>query len=191
VPSLKDSGENGKAASVRERMEAHRSNPVCAGCHARMDPLGFALENFDGIGRWRTSDEAQIAIDPSGALPDGTRFQGPSGLRQALLTRRNEFVTTVTEKLLTYALGRGLDYDDAPAVRKITRNAAHAGYRWSSIIVGIVTSAPFQMRTAQDPGAAAVAASQPQTEQVQPQTKQSQLQTKQSQPQAKMKQRSQ
>jgi hypothetical protein len=184
VPSLKDSGENGKAASVRERMEAHRSNPVCAGCHARMDPLGFALENFDGIGRWRTTDEAQITIDPSGALPDGTRFQGPSGLRQALLTRRDEFVTTVTEKLLTYALGRGLDYDDAPAVRKITRDAAHAGYRWSSIIVGIATSAPFQMRTAQDPGAAAVAASQPQTEQFQ-------RQTKQSQPQTKMKQRSQ
>jgi hypothetical protein len=178
VPSLKDSGEDGKAASVRERMEAHRSNPVCASCHARMDPLGFALENFNAIGRWRTTDEAQIAIDPSGALPDGTQFQGLSGLRQALVTRRNEFVTTVTEKLLTYALGRGLDYNDAPVVRKITRNAAQKDCRWSSIIAGIVTSTPFQMRAAQDPGADTVATSQPETEQSQPRTKQSQPRTK-------------
>jgi hypothetical protein len=146
-----------------------------------MDPLGFALENFDAIGRWRTTDEAQIAIDASGALPDGTRFQGPSGLRQALVTRRNEFVTTVTEKLLTYALGRGLDYDDAPAVRKITRNAARADYRWSSIIAGIAASTPFQMRAAQDTETGSVAASHAETEQSWLRTRQSRRRTKQSQ----------
>ena len=147
VPSLKDTDESGKPASVRERMEAHRRNPVCASCHARMDPLGFALENFDAIGRWRVADEGQTAIDASGSLPDGTSFQGPAGLRQALTTRQDQFVTTVTEKLLTYALGRGLEYYDAPTVRKISTEAARAGNRWSSLILGIVNSAPFQMRT--------------------------------------------
>jgi Protein of unknown function (DUF1585)/Protein of unknown function (DUF1588) len=115
-----------------------------------MDPLGFALENFDGIGRWRVADEGATAIDASGMLPDGTKFQGPAGLRQALVTRGDQFVATVTEKLLTYALGRGVEYYDAPAVRNIAAEAARSGNRWSALVLGIVRSVPFQMRTPQD-----------------------------------------
>jgi cytochrome c5 len=146
VPALKDRGEDGEALSVRKRMEQHRANPVCASCHAAMDPLGFALENFDGIGRWRTTSEANTPIDASGVLPDGTRFEGPVGLRELLVSRRQQFVTTVTERLLTYALGRGVESHDAPAVRRIIQEAAPDEYRWSSIIMGIVRSVPFQMR---------------------------------------------
>jgi mono/diheme cytochrome c family protein len=144
VPALKDTGANGKLASVRERMEQHRKNPACAVCHVRMDPMGFALENFDAIGTWRTTADG-TAIDASGAFPDGTKFDGVSGLRKFLLTRREEFADTVTEKLLTYALGRGAESYDMPAVRKITREAAAADYRWSSIILGIIKTVPFQM----------------------------------------------
>ena len=151
VPALKDRGENGEALSVRQRMEQHRANPACASCHARMDPLGFALENFDGIGRWRATSEAGTPIDPSGMLPDGTRFQGPVGLREIVLGQREQFVSTVTERLLTYALGRGVEYYDAPAIRKITREAAPDDYRWSSLISGIVRSTPFQMRRSREP----------------------------------------
>jgi hypothetical protein len=156
VPALKDTGESGKPASVRERMELHRKNPVCASCHARMDPLGFALENFDGIGRWRTIDDGATPIDASGAMPDGTAFQGVSGLRTALVAHRDEFASTVAEKLLTYALGRGLEYYDQTAVRKIVKDAAADDYRWSSVILGVVRSAPFRMRLRSD--AATVAA---------------------------------
>jgi hypothetical protein len=146
VPSLvEEAGKEGKVLTMRQRMEQHRANPVCATCHARMDPLGFALENFDALGKWRTS-EGGTPIDPSGQLPDGTRFQGPAELRKILLSRREQFVTTVTEKLLTYALGRGLEHYDQPVVRKIVREAAPNGYRWSSLIVGVVSSTPFQMR---------------------------------------------
>ena len=146
VPALKDRGEDGEALSVRERMEQHRADPACASCHEVMDPLGFALENFDGIGRWRTTSEANTPIDASGVLPDGTQFEGPVGLRELLVSRRQQFVTTVTERLLTYALGRGVENYDAPAVRKIIQEAAPSDYRWSSIIMGIVKSVPFQMR---------------------------------------------
>ncbi len=146
VPALKENGEGGKPTSVRERLEAHRKNPVCASCHARMDPLGFALENFDAIGRWRTVDEAGNPIDSSGVLPDGTAFVGPSEFRKALLARSDEFVAAVTEKLLTYAIGRGLEYYDMPAVRSIMRQAAPGAYRWSALVQGIVNSTPFQMR---------------------------------------------
>jgi len=112
-----------------------------------MDPLGFALENFDAIGKWRaTSGAGNTPVDASGVLPDGAKFEGPAGLRKVLLSKPEQFVTTVTEKLLTYALGRGVEYYDAPAVRKILREAAPSNYRWSSIILGIVNSAPFQMR---------------------------------------------
>ena len=145
VPFLKEQTAGDKILTMRERMEQHRANPACASCHKLMDPLGFALENFDGIGKWRTA-EAGTPIDPSGVLPDGTPFQGPAELRKVLLTKREGFVTTVTEKLLTYALGRGLEYYDAPAVRKITREAAPSEHRWSSLILGIVQSTPFQMR---------------------------------------------
>ena len=144
VPALKENGENGEPpTSVRARMEAHRKNPVCAGCHARMDPLGFAFENFTAIGKWRTTD-AGTPIDASGAMPDGTKFANPAQFREALLGHRDEFVRTVTERLLTYALGRGVEYYDMPAVRGILGSAAPGDYRWSSLVLGIVKSAPFQ-----------------------------------------------
>ena len=134
-------------ACVRERMESHRSDPVCASCHRVMDPLGFALENFDGIGRWRALNEAGAPIDASGELADGTPVDGPVSLRTALLKRPENFVTTVTEKLMTYGLGRGVEYYDAPAVRRIVREAAVSGYSWSALITGITRSVPFQMRS--------------------------------------------
>ena len=150
VPPLVETGEGGQPlASMRERMEQHRANPVCASCHTRMDPLGFALENFNAIGKWRTMDGTS-PIDASGVLPDGTTFAGPTEFRQALLLRRDEFVRTFTEKLLTYALGRAVQYYDMPAVRTIMRDAAPDDYRWSSLILGIVKSGPFQMRKAQE-----------------------------------------
>ncbi len=146
IPDLVERDKDGKALSMREAMEQHRANPVCATCHSQMDPLGFALENFDGTGAWRTTD-ADAPIDPSGVLPDGTSFQGPVGLQKVLLESKSaEFITTVTEKLLTYALGRGVESYDAPAVRSIIREAAPNDYRWSSLILGIVKSTPFQMR---------------------------------------------
>ncbi len=149
VPALGEATQDGRLLSMRERMEQHRANPVCASCHARMDPLGFALENFDAIGRWRDT-EAGKPIDTSGVLPDGTPFQGPAGLREVLLSRRQEFVLNVTEKLLTYALGRGVEYYDAPTVRSIMQEAAPGDYRWSSLILGIVKSEPFQMRRSKE-----------------------------------------
>ena len=147
VPPLPDRGEGGAPATVRELMEQHRANPVCAGCHAPMDPLGFALENFDAIGSWRTTD-ARVPIDASGVLPNGAEFEGPSGLRTLLVNNPEQFVRTLTEKLLAYALGRGVEHFDYPAVRKITRDAAATDYRWSSIVLGIVESTPFQQRSA-------------------------------------------
>jgi hypothetical protein len=148
VPALDESNsKDGKPRSVREMLEMHRANAACAGCHARMDPLGLSLENFDAIGRWRTTD-ADHAIDASGVLLDGTKVNGPGELRQALMAQKTQFAKAVTEKLLTYALGRGLEYYDAPAVRAIDRAAAADGYRWSSLMLAIVKSAPFQMRTA-------------------------------------------
>jgi hypothetical protein len=151
IPDLVESGEDGKALSMREAMERHRANPVCASCHKVMDPLGFALENFDGIGSWRTTD-AGAPIDSSGVLPDGTPFEGPAELQRVLLSsKREEFVTTVTEKLLIYALGRGVEHYDAPAIRGIIREAAANDYRWSSLISGVVKSTPFQMRRSREP----------------------------------------
>ena len=150
VPPLEESAEAGQPlASIRERMEAHRQNAVCATCHVRMDPLGFALENFNTIGQWRTTDGTS-EIDASGVLPDGTTFAGPDEFRQVLLTRREEFIRTFTEKLLTYAAGRAIQYYDMPAVRTIMRDAAPDDYRWSSLILGIVKSRPFQMRSVQE-----------------------------------------
>ena len=153
VPALEEEGAGTVPATMRERMAQHRGNPVCASCHARIDPMGFALENFDAIGRWRTHDgAAQAAIDASGTLPDGRAFDGPASFRDALLEEpwATEFVSTVTEKLMTYALGRGLDYYDAPVIRQILREAAPGGHPWSSLILGIVESAPFQMRRASE-----------------------------------------
>jgi hypothetical protein len=141
VPSLKDDKDVSQL-TMRQRMELHRASPVCASCHVRMDPLGFALENFDGLGRWRAG------VDASGVLPDGTKIDGPVGLRQVLLDRKDQFVETAAERLLTYALGRGVEPFDMPAVRGIVRDAAPGEYRWSSIVTGIVHSVPFQMRRA-------------------------------------------
>ena len=152
VPLLSETGAEGKAASVRERLERHRKNPACAACHVKMDPLGFVLENYDAIGKWRATSDG-ITIDASAALPDGTKMDGPAGLRKALVSHSDEFVRTVTEKLLTYALGRELQSYDAPIVRKILRDAA-SDYRWSTIVLGIARSAPFEMSSvaAEQPG---------------------------------------
>ena len=157
VPGLPDRGEGGEPASVRERLERHRANPACAGCHAPMDPLGFALENFDAIGTWRATSEAGLPIDASATMPSGAAFEGPAGLRRVLLSRGEEFAGAVTEKLLAYALGRGLAYTDRPSVRRILRDAADDDYRWSSIVLGIVKSTPFQWRRARADAPAPVA----------------------------------
>jgi Protein of unknown function (DUF1592)/Protein of unknown function (DUF1588)/Protein of unknown function (DUF1587)/Protein of unknown function (DUF1585)/Protein of unknown function (DUF1595)/Cytochrome C oxidase, cbb3-type, subunit III len=145
VPPFPDNAAGQKPLSVRERMEQHRDNPTCASCHKIMDPLGFALENFDAVGKWRMREEGH-AIDASGQLTDGTRVDGVASLRQALLKRPDVFIGTLTEKLLTYALGRGLDYYDMPAVRAIVREASAHDSRFSSLVLGIVGSVPFQMR---------------------------------------------
>src|SRR5206468_3966345 len=112
----------------------HRANAVCAGCHAQMDQLGFALENFDAIGEWRDTYSSGAAVDPRAELPDGTKFNGPAELRKVLLNHSDEFLTTITEKLLTYAIGRGLESTDAPAVRQVKREAARADYRFAALI---------------------------------------------------------
>jgi hypothetical protein len=140
-----DEDKAGKGATVREMLEVHRSNPVCASCHARMDPIGFTLENFDAVGQWRTIDGGS-PVNASGVLLDGTNVNGPAALRQALTAQREQFVRTVTGKLLTYALGRDMEYYDAPAIRSIVRASAAADYRWSSVVTAIVRSTPFQMR---------------------------------------------
>ena len=142
VPPLENTKVEG---SLRQRMEQHRRNPVCAACHAQIDPLGFALENFNGIGRWRTTDE-YAPIDASGVMPDGVAFSGPVDFRAALLTHREALLSTLTRKLLTYAIGRGTEYYDMPTVRSIVQDSAAYDYRWSSLVLGIVKSAPFQMR---------------------------------------------
>jgi len=149
VPLLKEERDPRKVLPMREQMAAHRANPVCAGCHAQMDQLGFALENFDGIGEWRDIYASGAHVDASAELPDGTKFNGPAELRQVLRKRSDDFVTTVTERLLTYSLGRGLEATDSPAVRQIKREAAPDHYRFESLIQAIATSTPFQMRTAQ------------------------------------------
>ena len=148
APTLRQRTPSAKPLTLRERIAEHRANPACAGCHDIIDPVGFALENYDAVGRWRTRD-GDAPVDASGYLPDGTRFHGPAGLRKALLERSDLFVSTVAEKLLIYALGRGLEHYDAPAVRKIVRDAAQDDYRFSSLIMGVVRSAPFQMRNPQ------------------------------------------
>ena len=159
VPALEERGGDGQPRSVREQLRLHRQSPACAGCHNAMDPLGFALENFDAIGRWRSVDMTGVLeeppagapapgtrIDAGGALPGGAAFSGPAGLRELLLARQDEFVATVAERLLMYALGRPVEYYDMPTVRRILRGSAADGNRWSSLILEIVGSAPFQAR---------------------------------------------
>jgi len=147
VPPLQESSTDGKVLSLRERMEQHRANPVCAGCHRLMDPIGFALENFDGVGHWRTNEDG-AKIDPSGTLFNGATLDGVAGLRQALAAQPEVFVGVMTEKMLTYAVGRGIEYYDMPAVRKVVQDARNKDFRFSSIVLGIVRSTPFQMKEA-------------------------------------------
>jgi mono/diheme cytochrome c family protein len=149
VPALEDAGAAGQPRSLRERMELHRKNPVCASCHQRMDPLGFALENFDALGKWRSESDG-APIDAGSSLPNGASFSGADGLRKLLGEQEEDFVRTLTEKLLAYAIGRGVDYHDLPAVRQVVRDAAPSNYRWSAIILGIVKSTPFRMGSVED-----------------------------------------
>jgi len=153
VPTLKENSEGGKIMSVRERLEEHRSNPSCATCHRVMDPLGFSLDNFDATGEWRTKEAQNVPVDAAGQLADGTPVDGPVALRKALLRHPEQFVRTMTEKLLTYGLGRGLEYYDMPVVRAIARDAERQNNRFSALITGIVKSAPFQMKKASGNGA--------------------------------------
>ncbi len=145
VPALEPEAEDGRLLTMREQMERHRENPACAVCHVRMDPLGFALENFDAVGRWRTEDGG-TPIDASSTFSDGTPIEGVPGMRSLLLGRREDFVRTFAEKMLTYALGRRVEYYDNPAIRRILGEAETTDYSWSSIIVGVAQSLPFQMR---------------------------------------------
>jgi hypothetical protein len=147
VPALDENKAGEEAKSQRERLEIHRRSPACASCHRVMDPLGFALENFDGVGEWRVKEPGG-RIDPSGNLADGSAVDGPVALRRALTKRPDMFVRTVTEKLMTYGLGRGMEYTDMPTVRRIARDAARDNYRFSTLVLGIVKSAPFQMKRA-------------------------------------------
>jgi Protein of unknown function (DUF1588)/Protein of unknown function (DUF1585)/Protein of unknown function (DUF1592) len=150
VPTLKeqplDSTGNAKPPTMRQTMEAHRANPVCASCHKIFEPIGLAMENFDAVGTWRTQD-GDSPIDASGVLVDGSKVDGVASLRAALVRRSDQFVRVVTEKMMTYALGRGVEYQDMPLVRSIVRESAGTNYNFSSIVLGIAKSAPFQMNT--------------------------------------------
>jgi hypothetical protein len=148
VPSLKENKNGETPHTVRELMALHRDKPACFACHGVLDPLGFALENFDAVGEWRTKDRiAGTTIDASGVLPDGTKINGPTDLRNALASNPNQFVQTLTEKLMTYATGRAVDYHDMPTIRAIVRESAHDDYRFSTIVMRIVNSDQFQKRT--------------------------------------------
>ena len=151
VPDLPENGTSGKSHSLRELMVQHRANPACAGCHSRMDPIGFALENFDAVGRWRTISESGEKIDASGVLPDGTKFNGPAELRAMLVKNREQFVAVVAEKLLVYALGRGLEYQDAPAIRQMVHRSEETNYSFESLVLGLVKSTPFTMKRSSSP----------------------------------------
>ena len=148
VPALEEAKAAMKKMTMRERLSEHRKNPACSGCHKLMDPVGFSLENFDAVGRWRQAEDG-TPVDVSGGLPDGANFSGVAGLEKALLTRPELFATTFIEKLLTYSLGRGVEFTDAPAVRQIVRQAQKSDFRFSSFIQGIAGSPSFQLRRAQ------------------------------------------
>jgi len=144
VPPLKERSAT-KAVTLRDRVAEHRANPACAGCHNLIDPVGFALENYDAVGRWRSQEEG-VDVDATGQLPDGSRFDGAAQLQQAVLKRPENFVSTLAEKLLTYALGRGVENFDAPAVRRAVRESQTKDFRFSALVQAIVESTPFQMR---------------------------------------------
>jgi hypothetical protein len=145
IPPLQENGADGRVLPLRERMEKHRASPVCAGCHRLMDPIGFSMENFDGIGRWRDKEDG-LPIDASGTLFTGAKVDGVAALRREMAAHPDVFAGVLTEKMLTYALGRGIAYYDMPAVRKIVRDAKASNYRFSSIVLGIARSVPFQMK---------------------------------------------
>jgi hypothetical protein len=147
VPPLKERANGEKPRTMREQMAEHRADPACASCHKIMDSIGFALENFDAVGAWRSMD-ADVPVDASGDLADGTHVNGVVELRAALLKKPDLFVGTMTEKLMTYALGRGIDYHDMPAIRTIVRDSGRDGYKFSSLVMGVVRSLPFQMKMA-------------------------------------------
>ncbi|HEY6509417.1 MAG TPA: DUF1588 domain-containing protein, partial [Vicinamibacterales bacterium] len=147
VPSLDESASKVRPVSVREQMEAHRRSPTCAACHVRMDPLGFSLENFDALGKWRSTTAAG-PVDSVATMPDGAEIRGVAGLKALIASEKDMFVRTFTEKLLSYAIGRGVEASDMPAVRAITRRAAAGGYRWSDLVEALVASTPFTMSTA-------------------------------------------
>jgi hypothetical protein len=147
VPDLSESAHKDRPSTVREQLERHRANPTCATCHRNIDPIGFALENFDPVGQWQAKTREGLPIDSAGVLPDGTKIDGPVALRNAMLARPDVFAGTITEKLMIYALGRGLEPVDMPVVRGVVRDAAARNYAMQSILLGIVRSAPFQMRT--------------------------------------------
>jgi hypothetical protein len=144
VPDLKAAGVDGQPLALRQRMELHRKNTQCASCHRRMDPMGFSLENFDALGKWRSESDG-APVDASATLPDGTRFDGLPGLRSFLTSHQEDFVRTFASKLLAYGMGRGIEYTDLPAIRKISRDSAKDDYRWSSVLLGVVSSVPFKM----------------------------------------------
>jgi hypothetical protein len=151
VPTLEESNKENAPKTVREQLERHRTPVVCASCHRVIDPPGFALEQFNSVGQWRTKGDGGAAIDSGGILADGTKVDGPVALRNAILARPDAFTTVLTERLMTYALGRGVEPSDMPVVRAIVRKAALDNYRLASIVQGIIDSAPFQMRTKLEP----------------------------------------
>ena len=146
VPGFPEIQRGEHQRSVRERLEEHRKNPVCASCHSVIDPLGFALEHYNAIGQFRATEEDGEPVDASAAMPDGVAFDGLAGMREVMLDRKNDFVNTVVNRLLTYALGRGVEHYDQPVIRQIMQDAEGEDYRWSSLIVGITKSTPFQMK---------------------------------------------
>jgi hypothetical protein len=148
VPALKEN-EPGQNLTVKERMQQHRADPACAGCHKVMDPLGFVMEGFDAVGHLREMTAA-APFDASAEFPDGTTVEGLPGLRKRLLSQPDQFVSTLTERLMTYAIGRPVGFDDMPAVRSIVKDAARNDYRFSSIVLGIVNSVPFRMKMKTD-----------------------------------------
>jgi hypothetical protein len=160
VPPLEEAMKNNPNATLRKQLEIHRSNAICAGCHARMDPLGMGLENFDAIGKFRTTDANQ-PIDSSGTLPDGRSFKGPEEMRQILLADKKVFTECLTEKLMTYALGRGIESYDRPTVQQIVNNVANDDFRFSRLVLEIVNSLPFQKRAATTAVASAEIGKQP------------------------------
>ncbi|HXW16163.1 MAG TPA: DUF1588 domain-containing protein, partial [Terriglobia bacterium] len=149
VPPLDETPANGQKLTTRQQIERHRKDAVCTSCHARMDPFGFALENYDVIGRWRSEDQGGV-IDPSGKLPTGETFSGPQGLKQMLLSHPDRFVDATVASLLTYALGRELDLRDQPTIREIVQSIAAGRYRFDDLVTAIVNSVPFQMRQTQE-----------------------------------------